>query len=95
MGTIQVWKVVGNGLSYQNLREPPDPVIANPHQFNTKVMGMSKSGIYKFLWTITTGNCTSSDEMEINDLRIMKSARNQLMERLFHGHTIPLAAHMQ
>lgn len=44
----------------------PDPVIANPHQFNTKVMGMSKSGIYKFLWTITTGNCTSSDEMEIN-----------------------------
>jgi len=43
----------------------PDPVIENPALNNTNVTGLTSSGTYKFLWTITTGSCISTDEVEI------------------------------
>ncbi|MGE8431487.1 hypothetical protein [Chryseobacterium joostei] len=42
-----------------------DPIIVNPSLYNTAVKGLSVFGVYKFSWKVTTGTCTSMDEVVI------------------------------
>lgn len=44
-----------------------DPVIAEPSLYNTTVTGFEE-GEYTFKWTVTTGNCTNEDTMQITVL---------------------------
>ncbi|MGL5233581.1 MAG: hypothetical protein ACRC8Z_02335, partial [Empedobacter falsenii] len=41
-----------------------DPTIVNPNSYNTEITGL-EVGKYKFSWTITTGECSDSSEVEI------------------------------
>jgi hypothetical protein len=44
----------------------PDPVITAPTQYNSGVTNLTYTGTYTFTWTITTGTCVSSDQVDIN-----------------------------
>lgn len=44
----------------------PDPIIVTPTAYNSNVTGFTVNGDYTFRWTITTGGCTSSDDVTIN-----------------------------
>lgn len=57
--------VASNGL-WTLVSKPvgaPDPVITNPSLYNTSVSGFSVFGAYKFSWKVSTGTCTSTDEV--------------------------------
>lgn len=42
-----------------------DPLIVTPPAYNTNVTGFNTSGVYTFRWTVTTGTCTSSSDVNI------------------------------
>ncbi|SMP97633.1 hypothetical protein SAMN05421679_1201, partial [Epilithonimonas pallida] len=43
-----------------------DPAIVTPSAYNTNVTGLNGTGTYTFRWTITTGTCTSTDDVNIS-----------------------------
>lgn len=42
-----------------------DPVIVTPSAYNSNVTGLNTTGTYTFRWTIATGTCTSTDDVDI------------------------------
>lgn len=43
----------------------PDPTIVTPTAYNSNVIGLTSSGIYTFRWTVTTGDCISTSDVNI------------------------------
>lgn len=43
----------------------PDPTIVTPTAYNSSVIGLTSSGIYTFRWTVTTGSCVSTSDVNI------------------------------
>jgi gliding motility-associated-like protein len=55
----------GNG-AWTQVSGPVSAVIVNPSLNNTQVTGLTSSGTYAFVWTITSGTCPASrDTVEI------------------------------
>lgn len=42
-----------------------DPIIVDPALYNTNITGFTFTGTYKFRWTITTGTCTNSSDVDV------------------------------
>lgn len=63
------------------------PTFVNASLYNTQVNGLTATGNYVFRWTISTGSCTSSDDVQINAVVSLLDAVNDTFNPVVAGST--------
>ncbi|WP_143882961.1 GEVED domain-containing protein [Chryseobacterium binzhouense] len=63
------------------------PTFVNASSNNTQVNGLTVNGNYVFRWTISTGTCTSSDDVQVTVVTPLLEAVNDIFNPVIAGST--------